>query len=374
MTTWHSSDLGWSAGDNVSQEFASLVSSSFKPGDTLVLDEMYEISGSYQLPDGFTLTAEAGGGFEVRTSSGDSSTLFKLGSDTTIDNVTMVAVDAPDTGYEGGHAARGVDYHPKKFFQIGGDDVTISNCAFSGDIEMFVDARGGDRLTIEDTSFEGSWFQVRLVGSVDDAVITGSHFKDALGDGIKTERSGEYGPQRTEILNSFFEGANRDGIDTAGGFKDGHIADCVFYDNGVSALDLKVILEKPEDLSPYNDNADILIERVDILDSRNGIVVTMLDRIGALTASNADQHMPRDIVVRDTVFEKTDDHPEEMRAFLIKDGYNITWDNVDLLGGVSELSLLNAEAPDGWTAYNIGGDASAGSARNIDPASLWDGN
>jgi hypothetical protein len=358
------SDLGWHEGMDVSDPFAKLLKDTLQAGDTLVLDHFYRISAAnLRLPEKFTLAAEVRGGLDVTTTGDDASSLFIARNGTVFDGVTF-RISAPETSYAGTNPKRGIDYNPKKILLLYGADISIVNSAFSGNALMFVDAHNGDRLTISDTSFEGGFYQVRMVGSVDDATIVGSHFKHSLGDGIKTERDGEHGPQRARILNSYFEGANRDGIDTAGGFRGGYIADTIFHDNSVSALDLKTILEKPEDLSIYNDNSDILIERVEITDSRNAIVVTMLDRIKALTAENADIHMPHDIVVRDSIIEKTPAHDSQVRAFLVKDGYNINWSNIRLLGDVySELRIMNAEAPPGWTAYNVQGNVSYGEGR-----------
>ncbi len=373
MVAYHSSDFGWTAGQDVTNEFAALLKTTLKAGDTFILDDMYSISAGakLQLPDDFTLAAEFGGGFDLLNTNATSSPALLMGDRSTLDNVTITASGAPDTGYKGTHAVVGTDFHLAVAVGIyGANDVTIVNASFSGSITNFVQVKGGNNLTIEDSRFDGGLAQLHMSGGTDDARIVGSHFKDALGDGIKTERIGENGPQRAQVLDCFFEGANRDGIDTAGGFKDSYVANTVFYNNNVSALDLKEFKEKESDLSPHIANSGIVIENCEIIDSRNGIVVTM-EESPFLTAQNANQYMPHDIVVKDTIFEKTAAHNEEMRAFLIKDGYDITWTNVDLLGDISELRLMNAVAPDGWSAYNVGGDVDYGVPRNLPVANLW---
>jgi hypothetical protein len=62
----HSSDLGWTAGQDVSTQFAGILSGgTIEAGDELKLDHTYRISGTHQLADDFTLSAIRGGGFEV---------------------------------------------------------------------------------------------------------------------------------------------------------------------------------------------------------------------------------------------------------------------------------------------------------------------
>jgi len=64
--TVHSSDLGWKEGEDITAKLKSLLSTKgVKAGDELVLDHMYRISGTYQMPDDFTLSAKKGAGFEV---------------------------------------------------------------------------------------------------------------------------------------------------------------------------------------------------------------------------------------------------------------------------------------------------------------------
>ena len=45
MTVYYSSDFGWSEGQDISDEFIALVANTLQPGDTLVLEGMYQISG-----------------------------------------------------------------------------------------------------------------------------------------------------------------------------------------------------------------------------------------------------------------------------------------------------------------------------------------
>ena len=51
----HSSDFGWAAGEDVTEDLAKLLDSGkLKAGDELVLDHTYRISGTHELPDDFT--------------------------------------------------------------------------------------------------------------------------------------------------------------------------------------------------------------------------------------------------------------------------------------------------------------------------------
>ncbi|MEO1543580.1 MAG: hypothetical protein AAFR75_06130, partial [Pseudomonadota bacterium] len=127
-------DLGWTAGQDISDEFASLVGA-LRPGDTLVLEDMFRISGSnHQLPDDFTLTATKGGGFDIIDADTNSNPLLRLGDGNTLDNVTISTVSStPDTGYSGNDAKSGVDYVPGAViaaFDV--DDLTIVDSAFEG--------------------------------------------------------------------------------------------------------------------------------------------------------------------------------------------------------------------------------------------------
>ncbi|QIE55943.1 right-handed parallel beta-helix repeat-containing protein [Pikeienuella piscinae] len=363
----YSSDLGWNSGQDVSGEIGSLLANRFKAGDTLVLEDTYQISGAnLRLPKDFTLTAVDGGGFDVRTSAKDSSALFVLSDGVTIDNMTFTAIDAPGTGYRGANPQSGTDYHAKRVLVVDGDDVTIEDSAFTGNVAMHVDVPGGDDLTIRSSYFEGGFYQVRLVGGADDARILSSHFRKSLGDGIKTEGDNtDHGPQRMQVIDSFFDHNARDGIDTAGGFRDGHVQNSVFYGNGVSGMDIKSLYYDSGDLNPTKMNSGIVVEGSQFINSPNGVVVTVLDRGNVLTAANVDA-IPHDIHVTDSIFENTSP-TAGMRAFLVKDGYDITWDDLTFNGEVAELRFMKAEVPFNLSGVNVQGDvANYGEPRNVE--------
>ncbi|WP_138468785.1 right-handed parallel beta-helix repeat-containing protein [Poseidonocella sp. HB161398] len=347
-----SSELGWIQGEDVGKSFAALLKGRLRPGDTLLVEDMYWIDAAdLQLLPGMTIEGVNGGGFDVVTTPDDNTALF-LGADgLTVTDLAIRIPGAPETGYPGTKPQPGEHYDPKRIFLLQEDArVTFRNTSFAGNVEMFIDAHNSPDLVIEDSSFEGGKYQVRLLGSTDRAVVTGGLFRHSLADGIKTEASDGTGPQNASITRSYFDDANRDGIDTAGGFKDGHIADSVFYANGI---DLKVIMEKDADITTARSVNGTRIDNIRIIDEENAIVVTMLDRVGILTGENADTWMPHDILVTNSTIESTTG--KEVRAFLIKDGYDIAWKNMTYLGNVSDRRLLNAEAPRGWSSRDVGG-------------------
>ena len=81
MTVYYSSDFGWKAGQNVTSQLASLVDSTFKAGDTLVLDHKYDLNAGaqIQLPDFFTLAARNGGGFDMQNTSSTDRPMILMG-------------------------------------------------------------------------------------------------------------------------------------------------------------------------------------------------------------------------------------------------------------------------------------------------------
>ncbi|WP_161787050.1 right-handed parallel beta-helix repeat-containing protein [Leisingera daeponensis] len=352
---WYSSGFGWSAGQDISGAFADLLSNNtFKAGDTLVLEDTYRISGSrLRLPENFTLTAKDGAGLDVRTASAaDSSPLFILSNGATVDNVTFDVVNAPETSYDGILPAAGQDYHKKRLLLVAGDGVTVKDSTFSGNVSMHIDVQGSNGLTVDSSLFEGGFYQLRIVAG-DGATISGSHFRKSLGDGIKTEStaSGD-GPSNMTVTGSFFESNARDGLDTAGGFRNGKVLDCVFYNNGVSGFDLKSSFHDSTDFNPEKWNTNITVDGSQFINNPNGIVVSAVDRTGLLNASNA-QAMPHGIRISNTIFEST--APQGGRAFLIKDGYDITWEGISLLGKVSELRFMQVSGLS-LSGTNVGGD------------------
>ncbi|MEO0697591.1 MAG: right-handed parallel beta-helix repeat-containing protein [Pseudomonadota bacterium] len=353
MAIWYSSDLGWTSGQDVSANFSTLVEKSFKPGDTLVLEGMFRVSGKdLQLPDDFTLSAEYGGGFEITDAKTNKDHFLLLGDRNTIDNVTFEVPNTPSTEFDYMSAKKGIDYTNKDLILLNNaDDVTILNSTFSGNITKHLDVHDSSNLTVEGVHFIGGFRQMRIAGQSDDVTIIRSHFEDSSGDGIKTAPKDGFGPQRMEVRDSFFEGAARDGIDTTGGFKDAVVSNTVFYDNGMAAFDIKNALNDRSDDSSFRENSNILIENSRIIDTRNGLVMTTNDNVGIVNSSNVKDLVPHDILVVDTVFERTDNWDQDFRAFHIKDGHSINWENLTFLGEIIESRVYD----DRYVLGDIGG-------------------
>jgi hypothetical protein len=362
MTVWHSSQFGWKAGQDISQQFASLAKGTFKQGDTVILDHMYKIGGSgIQLPDNFTLAAVKGGGFDVQDTT-HGSPLISLGNGNKLDNLTVTHSKAPNTGYDGNNPAAGVDYHYGATFEIRGkNNVTVETSKFKGNVAMFFDVVNSDNLTVRNSHFDGAAYQMYWAGLNTDFRVENSLFQNALIDGIKTVAGGGMGMQRATIVNSVFENG-RDGIDMAGGFKDSVISKSIFRNNSVTGLDIKKGIDSAADLNTNYAVSNIKISDSQFIDNQNGIVVTMLDKAGLLTAGNANTQMPHDIQVSNSIFEKTAGGIGK-GAFLIKDGHSITWSNIKILGDLDEVRIMNAEAPSGWSAHDIGGTSTTGAPR-----------
>lgn len=80
--TVHSSDLGWKEGKegkDITTKFKALLGTqSVKARDELVRDHTYRISGTYHLPDDFTLSAKKGAGFEVTDAKNNGAPLLDI--------------------------------------------------------------------------------------------------------------------------------------------------------------------------------------------------------------------------------------------------------------------------------------------------------
>ncbi|WP_171060567.1 right-handed parallel beta-helix repeat-containing protein [Poseidonocella sp. HB161398] len=345
-------ELGWKAGSDVGEKLAALLANDLQPGDTLRVEKIYRIDASeLQLLPGMTVEGVNGGGFDVVSRPGDKTALFIAADGLTVSNLVIRSSTAPQTDYLGTKAQPGEHYYPKRIFILFGHErVSFVNSEFQGNVDMFIDARNSPDMTVENSFFEGANYQISLEGRSDGATITGSHFRYAVGDAIRTATDGGYGPGGISVSSCFFEDANRDGIEATGGFRDGRITDSVFFANGI---DLKVSLEDAAEDSRKAGIDGTRIDGVQVIDESNAIVISVLDRHDILTAGNAEALMPHDIRVANSIIESTTG--DEMRAFLIRDGYDIHWENMTFLGNIKELRVLNEEAPEGWTAHGVDG-------------------
>ncbi len=346
MAIIHSSDLGWKAGQDISDEFAALAKT-FKPGDTFVFDHMYKISGSgISLPDNFTLAGGApGAGIDIIDTATNQSPLFFLGEANTVVDLTVTHSQTPDTGYEGLSPKSGVDYHQTQGkFVVEGDGVSVLNSSFEGNVTIFIDVREADNLLIEDSEFDGGFMQVRFLGDVKNPTVHNSLFQNSLGDGIKTVvASGARHTSNATISESVFLNNNRDGIDTTGGFRDSVVTDSYFVRNW-SGIDIKDIYDSSDDFAfggPTNQN--ILIKNSEFIDQyKNAVIVSTLDRTSnqVLNENNATKWVSQNIRLENSVVENTDSGSTD-RVFLVKSGYDVHWSGVKLLGKVSLSKTSN---------------------------------
>ncbi len=346
MAIIHSSDLGWKAGQDISDEFAALAET-FKPGDTFVFDHMYKISGSgISLPDNFTLAGGApGAGIDIIDTATNQSPLFFLGEANTVVDLTVTHSKTPNTGYEGLSPKPGVDFHHAQGkFVVEGGGVSVLNSSFEGNVTIFIDVREADNLLIEDSEFDGGFIQVRFLGDVKNPTVHNSLFQNSLGDGIKTVvASGARHTSNATISESVFLNNNRDGIDTTGGFRDSVVTDSYFVRNW-SGIDIKDIYDSSDDFAfggPTNQN--ILIKNSEFIDQyKNAVIVTTLDRTSnqVLNENNATKWVAQNIRLENSVVENTDSGSTD-RVFLVKSGYDVHWSGVKLLGKVSLSKTSN---------------------------------
>ena len=155
MTIIHSSDLGWTAGQDISEEFAALAKT-FQPGDTFVLDHMYQISvsRSITLPDDFTLAGGApGAGLDRINTDQHNDPMIRFGANNTVTDLTVTHSDAPNTGNQSTSVKAGVDYHQSLTFSASQDGLTIRNSSFEGNVSVILNISESDNVVIENSEF-----------------------------------------------------------------------------------------------------------------------------------------------------------------------------------------------------------------------------
>ena len=359
------SDLGWRAGEDVSNKLRDFIENVASPGDALVLEHMYDIkarAGTIAFPDDFMLAAVKGAGFNVRdtqSSPGDNIPyLFDLGNRNIINNVLVYMPDAPNTGTDSTLAYVHVDFHSFRLFGVRDNvDVTFYQTEIHGYINNHI-VSWGERLTIQNSLFDGSAYALFMNNSNIDTRIHQSVFQNALYDGIKTlgSHSGTYRPVVTQ---SIFENMNRDGIDTTNGWAEGVIRDSIFRNNGHTAIDLKNHFKTEDHFDPdaiNRLNRDILIEDNYFMNTgkAGNMVFTTNDRTSPkhINESNADMWLVKDVTIRNsTVLNPSD---VQQSFLLIKDAHDITWENNKLYGPLEETKLRSTTKLTN-TNYNLNG-------------------
>lgn len=342
--TVYSSDLGWKEGEDTTTKFKSLLSTQgVKGGDELVLDHAYRISGTYKLPDGFTLSAKKGAGFEVTDAKTNGKPLLELGNKTALHNLTIVYLNTPELG--GRSYKHGVDFFDKRAISASGkSNILIKNCRLEGMISHHIRIANCKQPKVIGCHIIGGFWAVTISGK-------GLLFKDCLFeksccDCIKGGADGAL------FENCVFQDTCRDGIDTTGGLNDTIIRNCIFRRLGCAGLDLKSHYEGP---LGRPENVGILVEKCLFADMPNAVVLTTLDHNrrkggeGQLTAANMKKHAPHDIDINDCVVGHVEkpllpskkggygvDYPtkegEHMRIILLKDAYDIRYKDARLFG------------------------------------------
>ena len=364
MTITYSSDLGWKAGQDVSDEFAALAKT-FKEGDTFVLDHMYKISGSgIELPKNFTLAGSSeGAGLDIQDTTTNNNALIELDDGGVFRDLTITYSNAPSN-------ATASSINNKTAITAYGDDISIINSFFdgsNGSAGVHIRA-SGERLLVKDTEFAGGEYQMLWLGEAKNFVVDNSLFRDSVGDGIKTIR-GSGITDGTLVIDSVFVNNSRDGIDTTGGFKNSTIKDSVFA-GGFAAIDIKSVYDDKHDpRSQIGENSNVTVTGSHFVDLNSGIVLTTLDRVsgGFLTEANAADYVPHDIYITDSVFETTDNWSSLGKAIFVKDARDVHWDNIELNGGISllkESPLLNL---DGFPYALSGSNVTTGDVRDSTP-------
>jgi len=374
--TVHSSDLGWKDGEDITTKFKVLLSTQgVKAGDELVLDHTYRISGTYHLPDDFTLSAKKGAGFEVTDAKNNGAPLLELGNRNTLHNLTVTYLNTPELG--GRSYKHGVDFFDKRaIYASGKSNLLIENCRLEGMVAHHISLSNCHQPKVIGCHIIGGFWSVTISGK--DLVFQKCLIEKSCCDCIKGGADGVL------VENCVFQDTCRDGIDTTGGLNDAVIRNCIFRRLGCCGLDLKSHYEgalgRPE-------NVGILIEKCLFSDMPNAVVLTTLDHSRTkggkdqLTAANMKKYAPHNIDINNCVFGHVEkpllpskqggygvDYPEQgehMRLILLKDAYAIRYRNARLfgdrimpvlihsIGGGKALSQEAADAIDRSVTGNI---------------------
>jgi hypothetical protein len=347
-TTHHSSELGWSAGQDVTDELAEFLADTAAAGDELRLEHTYRVSGTHQLPDDFTLSAAPGGGFDVTDAASDQHRAFlHLGHGNTLRGLTITYLDTPEPGPRGTHPERGVDFYPMNGITITDkSDILIEACALYGSINHHVKVAGGSQIQIIGTHVVGGYWTIYLAGDVTDVVFRRCVIEQCQGDGIKTGRGGAFGVKRVLVDTCLFQDNGRDGIDTTGGFMDSTVRDTIMR-RMFSGMDIKSFFESPEHLSMDCMNTGIRVEGCTFTDMANAISLSTIDRglehndgVHFLDADTAQIYAPHDVEIHDSVFERTGE--PGVRMLLMKGGHTVTYHNAQFCGeDVGEVKYTN---------------------------------
>jgi hypothetical protein len=352
----HSSDFGWEAGQDVTEQFTRLLTDgTLKAGDELVLDHTYRINimkrSPRPLPANFTLSAVKGAGFDVYGFSHENNPrnpVLELGDRNTLRNLTITCEGEPTKIVAPKRQAR--FFKGTVIYASGKDDILLENCRLDGLISHNIKLAECRRPKIIWCHIVGGYWSVYLL-SVTDAVFWRCLFEKSTCDGIKTGNAGSGEACRDFVVENcvFQDNSGGDGIDTTGGFDNSVVRNTTFRRLGVSGMDIKSSYggkkRKLEGQEPENKN--ILIENCTFHDMPNGIVLTTA--AGKLTVANVKKYAVHDIDVNNCLFGHAEkplrskhdggygvnyptEEGEHMRAIFVKDAYGIRYRNMRLSG------------------------------------------
>jgi len=355
-TTYGSgTDLGWTPGQDVGDAFRDWLDQTAQPGDELVLEATYLLSGpAATLPPDFVLSAESGAGFESADPA-NQGRMIRLSDRCILRNVSITHPLAPNTGTTAINPVAGTDYVQMGSLGVIGHDVLLERCRFANHIGQHVVVENVRRLEMRNCHIDGGFWAVTVTGH--DHLFHECLFENALGDGIKTLRGVAMGVQRPLVQRCVYQHNNRDGIDTTGGFQDGVVEDTLFRNIQVGAFDFKTIVEGPDDLSIDLTNTNIRLVRCDFSDCRNAVVCSLVDRAELVDGQGAHQWAPHDFTLIDNIVERNEG-AGEVRAILFKGAHSLTYDNLQLLG---DVQLYQASNP--YETFDLG-TPEAGEALN----------
>lgn len=349
----HSSDFGWKSGQDVTDAFSELLQTGrLKTGDQFIFEHAYRMSGTHELPDGFTLSAKQGAGIEV-TDAETHGPILILGHQTVLRNLTIHYLGTPALGPQGTNPQHEEHFTRKTGILANGkDDIRIENCRLIGSISHHIKLAGRcNRPRIVGCHIRGGFWTIYL--SANDAVLRHCVIEDYQGDGIKTDWA-----KRPLVDTCVFQDGGRDGIDTTGGWDESVVRNTIFR-RLLNGFDLKSGYGNEADLdSP--ENVGMLIEKCRFIDVPSGITLSTLDRglpnVGRhfLNAENAEKYAPHDLDINDCVFGHVEtpragrkaggygvDYPSEagehMRMLTLKGAHSIRYRNARFFGDGIEL-------------------------------------
>ena len=338
-------DLGWVAGQDVTQQLEALFEQNqVVSGDTLVFSDRYDVQSdtNIELPENITLAgAYFGAGLSVRnTEPNMRNGIFNLGDNNTLFNITFEYKETLTVP----PLSEGITNEGKsntRALVAFADNITVINSAFRGNVGIHIDASGSN-LQIIDSHFDQGYLHLRQLGNNLDSIIKGVLFENALADGIKSVKGVGTKVDNVLVDQSVFLNNRRDGIDTTGGFANSVVSNSYFV-NLFKGLDLKNIFDSNTQslsLAPLNEN--ILVSNCTFVDNNNGLAPITLDRgnsagVKWITNANADQFLTQKITVRDSTFQNRGDG--ESRAILATDVHTVQWENLLLIGNMSEVRI-----------------------------------